>query len=139
MKDNQKKLIKYFYFFCLLVFLVFYLFPGNVVSYFINGELIYDLDILKNPVGKSLHYIINTGGHSLNHIISFSFITLIGFLTYFKKKGIIYGLCFFIFLSIILEFLHIIIPNRSFEFSDLLSNFIGVFITFGFFRIFKIK
>jgi glycopeptide antibiotics resistance protein len=139
MKDNQKKLINYFYFFCLLVFLVFYLFPGNVVSYFINGELIYDLDMSKNPVGKSFHYIINTGGYSLNHILSFSFITLIGFLTYFKKKKIRSGLYFFILLSIILELLHMIVPNRSFELSDLLSNILGVFIAFGFFKIFQIK
>ena len=35
---------------------------------------------------------------------------------------------YLVLLSVILEILHIIIPDRSFEFSDLFGNLIGVFV-----------
>ena len=58
------------------------------------------------------------------------------FLTFIKSNKII--LCLYlIFLSIVLEFLHYFIPERSFEFSDLFGNFFGVIlviILFYFFR-----
>ena len=44
---------------------------------------------------------------------------------------------YLIFLSIILEILHYFIPERSFEFSDLFGNLVGVFIVTIIFYFFK--
>ena len=52
-----------------------------------------------------------------------------GFISYFNslKKIILY----LIFISIVIELLHLYIPNRSFQFSDLFGNIGGVLISIG--------
>ena len=54
-----------------------------------------------------------------------------GMISYFKKK-ILIGFFIFIFLAIILELSHFLIPNRSFELIDLISNLIGVILVMPF-------
>ena len=49
-------------------------------------------------------------------------------LSFIKKKHIRLLAIYLILLSIILETFHLIIPERSFEWSDLLGNLLGVFI-----------
>ena len=49
-------------------------------------------------------------------------------LSFIKKKHIRLVAIYLILLSIILETFHLIIPERSFEWSDLLGNLLGVFI-----------
>tara|TARA_B100000902_G_scaffold389909_1_gene437912 strand:- start:694 stop:1002 length:309 start_codon:yes stop_codon:yes gene_type:complete len=65
---------------------------------------------------------------SSNHFYVFILLSTIGFLTFKKKKLITYLTFYLIILSIILEILHIFIPERSFEWSDLFGNFLGVII-----------
>ena len=49
-----------------------------------------------------------------------------GFFAYHKTRNLNFLSLYLIFLSIILEFFHLIIPNRGFEFSDLFGNLAGV-------------
>ena len=65
---------------------------------------------------------------SSNHFYVFTLISIIGFLSFIKKKHIRLLEIYLILLSIILETFHLIIPGRSFEWSDLLGNLLGVFI-----------
>jgi VanZ family protein len=65
---------------------------------------------------------------SSNHFIAFAFISIIGFFTFRKKKEVIPLIFYLIFLSIILEIFHLIIPERSFQWADLLGNLLGVVI-----------
>ena len=51
-----------------------------------------------------------------------------GFFTFNKIKLFKIISIYLILLSIILEFLHLVIPERSFQFSDLFGNLIGVVI-----------
>ena len=97
----------------ILVFL--YIYPGSLL-----GFLIYN-DISKQPQ-ISPDFIISS-----NHLYAFLFLSSLGFISYFKnlKKLILY----LIFISIILELLHLYIPNRSFQFSDLFGNIVGVLIS----------
>jgi len=129
-KNFILKNINYLYLFSLLVILIFYFFPGDIVSYFMRKNSYTDHDSTLNPIAHAVHFLINTGGYSINHILIFIYITAGGLLTYFKKKKFYMGIFFFIFLSIFLELIHLITPNRAFEFNDLLSNIAGVIIVF---------
>mgnify|MGYP001169603496 CR=1 FL=1 len=98
-------------------FLIFlYLFPGSLL-----GWLIYDDKRIQPQITSD--FIISS-----NHFYLFIFITIIGFFT-FKKKNQLKILTFYlIILSIILEIFHLVIPDRSFQWSDLFGNLLGVVI-----------
>ena len=130
------KYINYLYFFSILVILIFYLFPGDIVTYFIYGEFKHNVGVKYDIVGSSVHWIINTGGYSINHTIIFFYVTLTG-LYFIFKKNLLIGVTTFILFSIILELLHFIIPNRAFEFIDLTSNLVGVILAIILFYKFK--
>jgi len=59
-------------------------------------------------------------------LIAFFVLSMIGFLTFKKLNHLNFLITYLIFLSTILEFMHLIISERSFEFSDLFGNLIGV-------------
>ena len=63
---------------------------------------------------------------STNHLYAFSILTLFGILAYNKNSNIKFLFVYLIFISIILELIHIIIPVRVFQIEDLFGNFIGV-------------
>ena len=111
--------LKYkFIFYSLNIILIFfYLFPGSIFGFLINNN------IYKQPQ-ITPDFIIST-----NHLYSFLLLSFVGFLTFGKKKQFKILSIYLIFLSIILELSHIIIPNRGFEFSDLFGNLLGVIIT----------
>ena len=98
-----------------IIFVFLYIYPGSLL-----GFLIYK-DISKQP------QIMPDFGVSSNHLFAFLLLSSLGFISYFKslKKVILY----LIFISIILELLHLYIPNRSFQFSDLFGNIAGVLIS----------
>jgi VanZ family protein len=53
-------------------------------------------------------------------------ISIIGFLTFANSKKNILLISYLIFLSVMLEFFHLVIPERSFQWSDLIGNLLGV-------------
>ena len=110
---SKFKIIFYF----LNVILIFlYLFPGSLL-----GIIIHD--------NKNIHPQLTPDFFiSSNHFYVFTLISIIGFLSFIKKKHIRLLAIYLILLSIILETFHLIIPERSFEWSDLLGNLLGVFI-----------
>ena len=94
--------------------IIFYLFPGSLIGWLVFGNLDKQPQITRD-------FIISS-----NHFYTFLFLTIIGFLTFVKSHQIKLLTLYLIFLSIILELLHFLIPNRSFEWSDLFGNFLGV-------------
>ena len=96
--------------------IIFYLFPGSLIGWLIFGNLDKQPQITRD-------FIISS-----NHFYTFLFLTIIGFLTFVKSHQIKPLTLYLIFLSIILELLHFLIPNRSFEWSDLFGNFLGVIV-----------
>ena len=113
-------MIKLFFYLVNILFLVFYLCPGSIL-----GMILYD-DFNKQPQLTN-DFNFSTVDVSSNHVYAFMLISFIGFYIYLKKntKFIIFYLYS---ISIVLEILHIVIPNRSFQFSDLIGNLLGVFI-----------
>jgi len=110
---SKFKIIFYF----LNVILIFlYLFPGSLL-----GIIIYDNKKIQPQLTPDFFI-------SSNHFYVFTLISIIGFLSFIKKKHIRLLAIYLILLSIILETFHLIIPGRSFEWSDLLGNLLGVFI-----------
>ena len=70
-----------------------------------------------------------------NHFYAFFILSLIGILAYKNTQKINSLVKYLFLLSIILEFFHMIIPNRGFELSDLLGNILGVIVVIVIYKI----
>ncbi len=97
-------------------FIFLYLFPGSLLGIALYGDKRIQPQITND-------FIISS-----NHFYVFVLISIIGFLTFIKLKQINYLILYLVLLSIILEIFHLIIPSRSFQWSDLFGNFFGVII-----------
>ena len=108
---------KYKFIFHLLNFIliILYLFPGSIL-----GWVVYNDKNLQPQISPDFYV-------STNHVYAFLILSLVGFLSY-KRKTYFYLSFYLIFLSLILEIMHIFIPQRGFEFADLFGNFVGVII-----------
>ena len=102
-------------------FLIFlYLFPGSLFGWLIYGDKRIQPQITPD-------FLIST-----NHFYVFIFITILGFLAFRKKNQITILIIYLILLSVILEIFHLFIPERSFQWSDLFGNLLGVVIVIFF-------
>ena len=119
---------KIFFYIANFVLIFLYLFPGSLI-----GCFLYDDCKIQPQITKDLPFI------SSNHVYAFLLLSVIALMTYLKHSRIKLVIYYLFFLSVILEILHIIIPMRSFEWSDLLGNMLGVFIVFVIYEIFKKK
>jgi hypothetical protein len=117
MKNTIFKLTEYVYYFSLLILLILYLFPGSLIGYFLYGNLGQQPNLIANPIGTSI-----------NHLVFFSYITVLAIIVRARVKNIFTNYLVIVFISCLLEILHLIVPNRAFEFNDLLANFTGVVI-----------
>ena len=115
MKNNLFKTIEYTYYFSLIILFIIYLFPGSLISYLLYGNLWQQPNFIKNPLGTSI-----------NHLIFFSFITVLITIIRFRVKNIFTNYKVILFISCVLEILHLIVPNRAFELYDLIANIAGV-------------
>ena len=126
MKNTIFKLTEYVYYFSLLVLLILYLFPGSLIGYFLYGDIGQQPNLITNPIGTSI-----------NHLIFFSYITALAIIVSLRVKNIFTSYKVILFISCILEILHLIIPNRAFELYDLIANIAGVVIVLLFNRFIK--
>ena len=99
-----------------LILLVLYLFPGSLLGCFLYNDCQLQPQITKD-------FLVST-----NHLYAFGLLSIIGLFTYKNSKNLNFLKLYLIVLSIILEILHIFIPVRSFELSDLFGNLLGVLI-----------
>ena len=119
MKNTIFKSIKYTYYFTLIALLLLYLFPGSLIGFFLYGDLGKQPKLISNPIGTSI-----------NHLIFFFYLSILGFITQIQHKKVIFSFTFLFCVSIIFELLHLIIPNRAFELNDLFANCTGVILAF---------
>ncbi len=117
---------KYLFYFSFIFLLILYLFPGSLIGYFLYGNLGKQPDFISNPIGTSI-----------NHLIFFFFLSILGFIFRNNQKKLINSFSFLFLISIILELLHYFIPNRAFELNDLYANSLGVMLAFLMFKFFK--
>ena len=104
--------------------IILYLFPGSIL-----GFLLYN-DLNRQPQITGDFYDISS-----NHIYAFSMISILGLFAFKSKKKLI---LYLIFLSVVLELFHLVIPNRSFQTGDLNGNFLGVIIPFLIYKFYEI-
>tara|TARA_Y100000741_G_C17936530_1_gene429955 strand:+ start:128 stop:499 length:372 start_codon:yes stop_codon:yes gene_type:complete len=116
------KILKNSFYVLNIALIIFYLYPGSIL-----GCLLYN-DCYTQPQ-LTRNFLVSS-----NHFYVFFILSVIGFLSFSKDlKKISYYL---ILLSILLELLHIIIPNRGFEVADLLGNILGVLLPLVIFKLF---
>ena len=113
------KLLKFIFHISTLFLIIISLYPGSLLGYLLYGDLSQQPDVIKNPFGTTI-----------NHFIYYAYVSLLGFFLYLKNQSfqkLVYGL---LILSVILEVLQFIIPNRSFQLGDLIGNILGVLVAF---------
>ncbi len=113
--------LKQFFYLSNVVLFIFYLYPGSILGCLIYNDCKFQPQLTRDFLVSS------------NHVYVFFIISILGLIAFkHKLKNIfIYLIC----ISIILEILHLIIPERGFELSDLFGNIIGVIISFLVFKI----
>ena len=115
MKKINGILIKSFH--CVnLILIVFYLYPGSIFGY-----VIYNNSSIQPQITRD--FLISS-----NHFYVFILLSIIGILAYINTNKINFLIKYLFVISILLEFLHMFIPNRSFELSDLFGNIVGVIV-----------
>ena len=99
-----------------LILFIFYLYPGSIIGCFLYNDCNIQPQLTKN-------FLIFSSNHVYVFLI-FSFLGILSFKEYLNK------ILYYLFsVSLFLELIHIIIPNRSFEVPDLLGNALGVLLS----------
>ena len=116
---------KFFFYLCNFILIILYLYPGSIL-----GWIVYNNVSLQPQITPDL--IISS-----NHVYAFLILSFVGFFTFKKIEQLKFLSIYLIFLSIILEILHNFIPERSFQFTDLFGNLVGVIVVIIIFYFFK--
>ena len=103
-----------------ILLIILYLYPGSLL-----GWIIYNNKSIQPQLTSN--FIISS-----NHFYVFMLVSIIGFFTFTTSNRNIILIIYLIFLSITLEIFHLIIPERSFQWSDLFGNLFGVIIVIFF-------
>ena len=110
---DQKKLIVFFkitFFIWLFFIFIISVYPGNLIGLFLKGD----------PTTYP-------GGDKISHFISYLALSILGVLALdFKKKGMVI-IIFLTLFAIIMELVHLYIPNRYYENLDLVMNILGTY------------
>ena len=107
------------------IFIVLYVYPGSILGFLIYGEFHKQPQITQDFLSISS-----------NHVYTFFLLSSVGLIAYYKSNKILI-LNYLILSSIILEILHLLIPNRSFQYDDLFGNIAGVLMSIFLFSIFN--
>jgi hypothetical protein len=105
---------KFIFYLSNFILLVLYLFPGSLLGCYLYNDCLLQPQLTKD-------FLVST-----NHLYAFGLLSIIGLFTFKNSNKLNFLNLYLILLSIILELLHIFIPVRSFEFSDLFGNLLGV-------------
>ena len=113
------KFLKFIFHISVLFLIIISLYPGSLLGYLFYGDLGQQPNLIDNPFGTTI-----------NHFIYYFYISILGFCIYLRSdnfKKMVYGL---FTLSIMLEILQFIVPNRAFQLQDLVGNFLGVLVAY---------
>ena len=120
------KFLKLSFYILNLILFIFYLFPGSILGCFLYNDCNIQPQLTRD-------FIIFSSNHVYVFII-FSFIGILSFKEYLKK------ISYYLFsVSVFLELMHIIVPNRGFEVADLLGNVFGVILSLVLYKLFSLR
>ena len=117
--DKMTSLLKFIFYASILLLIIISLFPVSLLGFF-----------LYNDLGKQPNLVENPFGTAINHFISYFYVSMLGLCIFLRNNNfqkLVYGL---FFLSIILEVVQIVVPNRAFEIYDISANFAGVLVAY---------
>jgi len=100
-----------------IIFILLYVYPGSILGFLVYGNSNQQPQITPDFIVSS------------NHVYVFIILSIFGFINYYKTNKILI-ISYLFSISIFLEVLHFVIPNRSFQFSDLFGNILGVLLAF---------
>tara|TARA_B100000795_G_C22720696_1_gene407310 strand:+ start:122 stop:523 length:402 start_codon:yes stop_codon:yes gene_type:complete len=103
-----------------LVFIIFYLYPGSIFGCYLYNNCYIQPEITGNFIISSNYWV------SSNHFYIFIILSAVGIFSHHNVSRVKFLIIYLFLLSIILEVLHLIIPNRGFEWADLFGNILGV-------------
>ena len=107
---------KIFFYVINLLLIILYLFPGSLLGCFF-------FDNCKVQPQITSDFIISS-----NHFYAFGLVTFLGYLTFLNSEKLKLVLYYLLVISVLLEVFHILIPERSFQWSDLFGNLLGVIV-----------
>jgi|TARA_B110000438_G_scaffold303749_1_gene366978 hypothetical protein len=125
-KNNYFITLKSLFHIVNFLLIIFYLYPGSIFGYLIHGDF--------NIQPQITNDIFNI---SSNHIYIFIVISLLGLFAYYKNYLFKVMLFYLFFISIFLELMHLVIPQRGFEIRDLVGNITGIIVSIIIIKIFK--
>ena len=102
-----------------LLLIILSLYPGSILGFLLYGD-----SRLQPQITKDFLYI------SSQHLYVYGLVATLCFFSYLRDKKFKLVVIYLFFLSIILEVLHLVISERSFQTSDLASNILGVLIAY---------
>ena len=119
------KFLKSIFHISVLFLIIISLYPGSLLGYLLYGDWRQQPNVIPNPFGSTI-----------NHFIYYVYVSLLGFFLYLREnnfKKLVYGL---FFLSVILESFQFIIPNRSFQLTDIIAIILGVIVAYSIIKIY---
>ena len=109
-----------------LFLFIFYLYPGIIFGCFLYNDCNIQPQLTRD-------FIFFSSNHVYVFLI-FSFLGILSFKEDLKK------ISYYLFsISIFLELMHIIVPNRGFEVADLLGNVLGVILSLILYKLFTFR
>ena len=124
--DKVVSFLKFIFHISILFLIIISLFPGSLLGFFLYNDLSRQPNLIENPIGTAI-----------NHFIYYFYVSMLGLCLYLKNDNfqkLAYGL---FFLSIMLEILQFIVPNRAFEIYDVSANFAGVLVAYFLVKIYQ--
>ena len=101
----------------LVLLIILYLFPGSLF-----GCIFFDNCKVQPQITSDFLQI------SSNHFYAFGLVTILGYFTFLNSEKLKLVLYYLLVISVLLEVFHIVIPERSFQWSDLFGNLLGVIV-----------
>ena len=108
---------KIFFYVINLLIIILYLFPGSLF-----GCIFFDNCKVQPQITSDFLQI------SSNHFFAFGLVTILGYFTFLNSEKLKLVLYYLLVISVLLEVFHIVIPERSFQWSDLFGNLLGVIV-----------
>ena len=124
--DKVISFLKFIFHTSILLLIIISLFPGSLLGFFLYNDLSKQPNLIANPFGTAI-----------NHFVYYFYVSMLGLCLYLRSnkfQKLVYSL---FFLSIILEVLQFLVPNRAFEIYDVSANFAGVLVAYCLIKIYK--
>ena len=129
--------LKLFFYFSLLLLVIASLFPGSLAGLLVFNDIGRPPNLVDNPIYQVLPIDYYNISAIINHFAFFFFTSILGFSIYSRKYNF-QKLVYVLFsLSIFLEVIQVVIPNRVFEIYDVSANFAGVLFAYLIIKIYK--